>query len=407
MFCMKCGTQLPDNTAVCPKCGTKLSGPAVKRSAKAPGAQECSEKNQLMIRVPGKGLYFIADGNRLCFLNEATMEAEVVVKKENAVNLCGLGYSGGFVYYWHECQDGTSPLRGIRLYEMNTDTRANEVVWESDEEFFYHYRLDDNPLKARAILYNGSYYLLNYEEQQLMRVDLPSGDWVNLPLPDLKKRLPLYDWMKPRGVVDFTRSAPNYGMKFTGLAILGGYVYLSLDDAALFTLRYPLGHPEQVAYLPKNAATAIQNGKMGGMLAQLGAKVFSCPGTALDTNELCLYEIKSDGNLLRMISNSTGEISLQNRGGLWWRLGNTYYIGQIAIDLYERKWHKLNPLLFDKKEHWLNVFGEVLDFVPGPNNSVYLLTERSLYRVPQDWESQVKFATDIPQFRLLRLKDLK
>lgn len=409
MYCMKCGAKLPEGTAFCPKCGTRLTAPGApvrKSTGRSAGVQECSEKNQLMIRIPDRGLYFIAGGKQLCFWNEQLQEVQPLTQRSEAVNLCGLGFYGGSIYYWQECQNEQSTLYGIRLYRMDPATHRAEAVWVSDEELFYHYRLNDDQHKARAILYKGAYYLLNYEEQELMRVTLPGGDWENLPLPDMRKKLPLYDWIQPRGIVDIKSAEPNFGMDYTGLAILNDEAYVSLDAAAVFTLRFPLDHPEKVTYLPKNTATAIQNSMMGGMLTAIGPRVFSCPGMVYDTAEMGLYEIRGGGQLVRLIGNTTDEVILQHKGGLWWKLGNIYYIGRIAIDLYERKWYKLSALLFDQKEHRDNPFGEVVDFVPGLNGCVYLLTPTALYLVPRDWESRAQSVKDLKQFELLQLKKL-
>ena len=403
MFCTKCGANLPAGTNFCPKCGTKVT--VSVRSTKAAGVPACSEKNQLMVRVPGKGLYFIADGARLYFYDGDTQEIQALTKADSTVNLCGLGYYGGKLYYWQECEDERSNQYGMRLIERDVDTGETRVVWETDEELFHHYRLDDDPGKARAILYEGAYYLLDYYDQSLMEITLPDGDQDNIDLPDMRDKLPLYDWMKPRGIVDIKSREDNFGLRYTGLDIVNGQAYVSLEGREVCTLRFPLNDPDLVTYLPSNACVAIQNDQTGGMLTALGGRVFSCPGFVLGGAEMAIYEIKADGNLVKMISNANGEVSLMNKGGLWWRLGNTVYVGSVALNLYERKWHKLSPLLFDRKEHKDNVFGEVKDFFPG-RTGVYLLTGTGLYLVPQDWESKVKNVLDIEQFRIARLKRL-
>ena len=403
MFCMYCGARLTEGAQTCRNCGAKVLIPG-KKFGKETGLLECSEKNQLMIRVPGKGLYFIANENRLCFLDDNTGEARVLIKKTGSVNLCGLGYYGGNIYYWHECQNEKTNLYGIRLYEMNPVTQETEVVWESEEELFYHYRLDNSIGKARAILYRGSYYLLNHYEQKLLRVSLPDGAWEETPLPNMRDKMPLLDWMNPRGPVDLKNESPNFGLKYTGLAILDGEVYLSLDGCMVCTLRFPLGYPEKITYLPKNSAVSIQNGELGGMLVSVNGRVFSCPGAVLGTNEICVYEIWQDGNLTRLLSNASGEVNLNNKGGYWWRFGNTVYVGRIAMDLYERKWHKLPYQLFRQNAN--NVFGDVADYLPGINNTVYLLTDSTLYMVPRDWENRVSQAGDLRQFEVANLKKL-
>ncbi|MBQ9646996.1 MAG: zinc ribbon domain-containing protein [Oscillospiraceae bacterium] len=407
MFCTKCGASLPAGTNFCPHCGTKLNpyAAAPARSAKAAPVPECSEKNQLMVRVPGKGVYFIVGEERLCFYDGDTEEVAALTKFDSTVRLCGLGYYGGKLYYWHECLNERSNLYGMRLYERDVDTGAQRVVWETDEELFRNYRLDDHPAKARAILYDGAYYLLDYEDQSLMEISLPDGGQENYELPDMRQKLPLYDWMKPRGIVDIQSDEENFGVRYTGLDIVDGMVYLSLDGREVCTLRFPIDEPEKVNYLPTNGCASVRNDATGGMLTSVSSRVFSCPGYAAGGGEMCVYEIKADGNLVKMISNLTGGVSLNNKGGYWWRLGNTVYIGEIALNIYERKWHKLSPLLFDRKEHRDNVFGEVKDFVPG-RNGAYLLTGTGFYYVPADWESKVKSVSDIEQFRIAKLKSL-
>ena len=105
MFCMKCGTNMPDDSVFCPKCGMKVglfaafagsvSTPAPDKSVRSSSGPECSEKNQLMMYVPGWGVYFIPDGERLCFYSGDTQVIEVLTKASGTVRICGLGYSGG------------------------------------------------------------------------------------------------------------------------------------------------------------------------------------------------------------------------------------------------------------------------------------------------------------------------
>lgn len=297
---------------------------SMKHGADLPdGFPECSEKNQLMVVVPGKALY------------------------------------------------------GMRLYERDVNTGATRVVWENKKELFRNYRLDDNPGKARAILFEGSYLLLNYANQTILDISLPDGEQDELALPDMKQQLPLYDWMKPNGIVDVRDPSKNFGMKFTGFDIVGGMVYLSLDGCTYCTLCFPIDEPEKFTYLPMNSCSTVQDDLRGGMLTSLNMRVFSCPGTVSGKNETAIYEIKADGNLVKMISNAGGEVSLINKGASWWRLGNTVYI----------------------------TFGEVKDFFP-VKGGVYLLTGTGLYLVPQDWESKVRALAEIEQFRIARLKRL-
>ena len=407
MVCTKCGANLPAGTNFCPRCGTKANPYAVVgRTPKATSAMECSEKNQMMFWVPGRGLYFIANEERLYFYDGDTQEIEALTKADSTIRLCGLGYYGGKLYYWQECVDERSSQYGMRLIERDPDSGATRVVWETDEELFRHYRLDDEPGKARAILYDGAYYLLDYYDQSIMEITVPDGEQDNIDLPDMRDKLPLYDWMKPRGIVDIKSKEENFGVKYTGLDIVNGQVYVSLEGSEVCTLRFPLDDPDLVVYMPSNSCTSIQSDKAGGMLTALGGRVFSCPGYVVGGGEMAIYEIKADGNLVKMISNATGEVSLSNKGGLWWRLGNMVYVGSVALNLYERKWHKLSPVLFDRKEHKDNVFGEVKDFFPSRSGGVYLLTGTGLYLVPQDWESKVKSVLDIEQFRIARLKRL-
>ena len=401
MNCTKCGAMIPDGSNFCLKCGTRLVAP----SARTTGVPECSEKNQLMVRVPGRGLYFIANDERLCFYDEAEQKATALTKWNSTIRMCGLGYYGGKLYYWQECQDRRSQMYGIRLIERDVNTGESRVVWENGEEMFNTYRLNEGPQRARAILYRGAYYLLDHEDQSLMQVLLPSGEQDNLELPDLREHLPLYDWIRPRGIVDIKSPEENFGIDYTGLNIVDGKIYVSLDGNELCTMRFPVGNADQVNYLPTNACVSVQNSMTGGMLTSVGGRVFSCPGFAYGSTELCIYEIKPDGNLIKMISSTASGLSLMNKAGMWWKLDNTVYIGMVALNLYERKWHKLSPLLFDRKEHKDNVFGNVKDFFPS-RLGVYLLTDTSLYQVPPDWESRVKTVDDIEDFEIARLKKL-
>ena len=408
MFCSKCGAVLTEGQNFCPKCGERVtaSGISEKKNLYVSGITECSEKNQLMLNVPGRGLYFIANGKKMCFLEEGSNTAAVLSQKDTTLKYCGLGYYDGYIYYWMESQNRRSNLYGMRLNRLDVNTNQSEAVWESDEDLFSYYRLDDNPLKARAILYRGSYYLLNYMEQKIMRVDLPTGEWENLPVPNMMRHIPLYEWIQPKGIINLKNKESNFGMRFTGLDIVNGQIYLSLEDLMVFTLRYPVDNPDQITYLPLGAATAIQNNRMGGMLTSFGNRIFSCPGIKFGNTELCLFEINTEGNLIRMISEFGNKVTLLYKGGLWWRMGNIFYIGNLAIDLLRRKFHGLHPLLFDQGVYKDNVFGEVADFFPAMDGGVYLLTNIGLYHVPLDWEDQCKRVGDQEKYRVLSLNKL-
>ncbi len=401
MICKKCGFLLPDGSRTCPKCGTKQ----VSLRSAARG-RESSEKNQLMVHVPEHGLYFILDGEYLCRYDEELGGVEVLTEDEDRTTLCGLGYSGGKLYYWHECLDASSNLFGMHLFERDPDTGETRVVWDGEDETFSDYRLDDDPQKARAILYQGAYYLLDYSDQSLMRISLPSGEQENFALPDMRVKLPLYDWVKPRGCVDLQKNEENFGFNFTGLNIVDGMVYLALDGYPTHTLRYPLGRPDEVHYFPPNVCPVVQNNKLGGMLTGLNGKIYFCPSGMQSAADVGIYELGPDGHVLKMISSEKDDVILVNKSIQWWRAGNTVYVGQVALSLAERKWHKLSFRLFDTYEHLNNTFGEVRDFFPGRGGSAYLMTDNELYLVPQDWEDKIKSIADIKKFRLASFQDL-
>lgn len=399
MICKKCGAELAGDVNFCPRCGAKVE--VIRPAPQKVEESACSERSQRMVYMPGRGVYFFH--NEQLFLYDSEEQVfTALTDRVRATRLAGLGLSGSSVYYWQECLDERSGEYGMRLIERNVYTDEKHVVWESDGDFFRHFRLDDDLLGARAILYGDCYYLLDYEDQSLMRVSLTDGEQENLPLPDMRENIPLMDWVKPRGFLNLTDKRKNFGAVYTGLDIINDWVYLSLDNCGTCTLRFPLDHPERSQYLPMNTCTAVP---MRGMLTSLGERVFSCPGFSIGSKELALYEIRPDGNLIRMLSNANGELNLFNKANYWWRMEDTVYVGQAALQLEERKWHKLPILLFDTAERRDNPFGEVLDFVPG-RGGVYLLTRTELYLVPRDWESRAKKGSDLARYRLAALDTL-
>ena len=400
MICSNCDANLPGGTNFCPRCGNKMED-SPERRVRSSAVQECSEKGQLMIWTPSHGLFFF-HRDQLFPYDGASDTLEVLTERARATRLCGMGYSEGNLDYWQECRDERSPEYGMKLLELDIGGNQTRVVWESDGDLFYHFRLDDNPLKGRAILYQDYYYLLDYEDQSLMRVSLADGEQENLPLPDMRRRIPLMDWLRPRGMIDIRSGSRNFGVRYTGLDIVEDNVYLSLDGCAVCTLRFPLDEPEKFQYLPMNACTAVQ---MGGMLTSVNGRIYSCPSFAIGTNELGIYEIQENGDLLRLLSNAAGDLSLVNKGKYWWRLGDTVYIGLAALNLLDRKWHRLPDELYDYEEHRDNPFGQVRDFIPG-RAGVYLLTETGLYLVPRDWEQHAEDLEDLEKFRLLGLDEL-
>ncbi len=402
MICKSCGFLLPDGSRTCPKCGTKQ----VSIRAGSARTRECSEKNQLMVRVQGHGVYFILDGEYLCRYDEENGGVEVLTEDDARTTLCGLGYSGGKLYFWHECLDERSNLYGMHLLERDPETGETRVVWDGGEETFSNYRLDDDLQGARAILNKGAYYLLDHTDQSLMRISLPDGRQENFHLPDMRLKMPLYDWIKPRGCVDLQINEENFGLNFTGLNIVDGQVYLALDGFPTYTLRYPLENSEQTMYFPPNTCPAVRGEKLGGMLTSHGSRIFFCPTSYQSSPEIGIYELGPDGHLVKLIGSETDDVILVNKSGAWWRVGNTVYVGQVALNLAERKWHKLSYRFFDTYEHLNNTFGEVRDFFPGRGSSVYLMTDDELYLVPQDWEDQIRSVAEIDRFRVVSFNDL-
>ena len=96
MFCMECGTKLPDGAKFCMNCGTRLgqvgfpatASPSVSsfqpEKPKAPTVKKtmnCSMGNQWMVYMKGSGLFFTGDQQSISFLPEGEKRVKKAVRK--------------------------------------------------------------------------------------------------------------------------------------------------------------------------------------------------------------------------------------------------------------------------------------------------------------------------------------
>mgnify|MGYP003294438332 CR=1 FL=1 len=272
MFCMECGTKLPDNAKFCMNCGTKVqqvSAPVAQKATaeekpyevrvpefdfsfdaapKAPVEETpyevnipdfsdlfkpepgiCSERNQSMVYVPDVGLFFIHNETSIVLLPVGEKKCKKVTwVKTSGLFIRSLAYYDNLLYYWI-INDSDSVSYECKLMSLNPGTLEKKEVKEysfSDVGRLY----DVNNCIA---LHGDSYYCVSvgYDKELLNRIMLPEGQITSTELPDLRSKPLPADWQRDRyvSVTEETRKMRNYGEKLHTFRTVGGYGYLSIS----------------------------------------------------------------------------------------------------------------------------------------------------------------------------------
>ena len=192
MFCIHCGTKLPENARFCINCGEKVKIYSEEMHSvqhtdlrseplDTHNEQSMSEKDKQfndfllslynrgrtvitgnsnrMLYVAGHGLFFVSpdpwgDGNRLCFFNENDGKVHNLKRKVQGTVYSSLSYYDGRVYYLMRKSDHYSLVRYDIAQNISEVLKVEECVICGDNSFTHFADYD----YSMPNYYNGFYY---------------------------------------------------------------------------------------------------------------------------------------------------------------------------------------------------------------------------------------------------------
>lgn len=405
MFCMECGTRLPDGAKFCMNCGTRVgqtaesAAPAENKAPAAPVRTapaapvrktelcRCSERGQSMVFVPDTGLFFIKDENSIAYLPVGEKKCKKAVRKNpnRQYGIYSLAYYDGLLYYWIFFGDGSEDKYN-KLMSLDPVTLERKLVMECDSaEIGY---VDDG--YTRPMLYGDAYYTIH--NGSLVKVSLPGGQVTLRELPDLRDKPLPEEWKKPTGYItvdEETLQKKNYGENdFSNFRTVGGYGYISLSGGAPCTIRFPLSDPKDFEFMPFDCCTGFRD---YGLLTEMNGVLYSGM-VGLRESGFWLTAVSGGrvGKTIKALDlNSHG----LNEYGInsWWRMGKTVYTGQFSFNAGTRKFTVLPA--------WARVGYngmEIKDFAEDDRGGCYAVWD-GLYYFPQGWEES---GSELSDFRV-------
>lgn len=384
MFCMECGTKLPDNAKFCMNCGTPVgqtaAAPATPVTPKAaevkPAAPKsepvpvygCSEKAGGMVYAPGKGLYFLADGDqKIMFLPEGQKKASVLVHKgKNYHEYRGLNYWKGSLYVYRDGDTDDGFLK------VDVETGEKKLMKLTRSVYLPH--------SSRFMVKDGIGYF-NYEGQ-LCEIKLETGSVMLRDLPDMRMR-PLPDSWREVGCIDESRGEEfNYGETFAGFYLHGDFGYASVEGVSGLTVCFPLKQSHvQFDYMPADSCTAYQD---LGMISTFGKWVLGNGNNSpkLYGTPMAEYHVMGEAKVLYP---SLPSYQMEK----WWRAGKRYIVGDRMVDFEAKKAKKLSFSV------------EADDFISCKDGSVYLYQSgKAIYHLPANFDMLIWSEDDLDAYRI-------
>ena len=411
MFCMECGTKLPDNAKFCMNCGTKVGqmpasvAPQMPAAQKAPVEEKpyevrvpefdfdfgpktgvCSERAQNMVFVPNIGLFFIQDETSIALLPVGEKKSKKVTwLKTYGLSIKSLAYFEGLLYYWI-VNNSDSVAYDCKLMSLHPGTLEKKEI----KEYKYSdvgYVCEEN---NRIALYGDSYYCVSgvlSGENLLNRIQLPKGQITSTELPDLRSKPLPADWQRDRyvSVTAETREKRNYGERLNNFRTVGGYGYLSIDTLVRLTIRFPLNDPADFQFMPDGSCSG--NCDMGPLMV-VDHALYSCVGVYIDEGQ-GLWKTYSTGKTTCVLDFKKNNVRV-GRMRSWWRMGSCLYIGNLKVDLSENKFRHLPS--------WVNEL-EVSDYIEDDRGGCYVYSG-NIYYFSKGWESS---GSDLEQFLVAEL----
>lgn len=391
MFCMECGTKLPDNAKFCMNCGTKV-GAAASDVPAAPVQSEkkmgiCSDRSQSMVYVPDVGLFFIQDGKSIVYLPAGAKKCKKAVRKNpnRSYGLYSIAYYDGLLYYWAYFDDGED-TKPYKLMSLDPVTLEKNLVKEYDDP---RITTPDDNFKTMAVFGN-AYYTLGYRRESgntLMKISLPEGDISEKQLPDLRSKPLPQDWKEPNGYITLneeTQQKRSYG-QFDGyldnFCTVGGYGFVSLSGGSPCTIRFSLDDPDDFTFMPMDCCTGY---KGQGLLTEVDGVLYSVM-KGLWCSAFWKTPIVNGvpDTSVKLLDLKAQKLDPHGLNG-WWRLGRRIYTEAFYFDLDSEK--------FFRMPKWAVI--SACDYAQDNKGGCYVLCG-DLYYFPKGWEQS---GTDLDGF---------
>lgn len=347
-LCPSCNTKLSDIAKFCHICGAKVLGeqPVKEQLAKEHEVIVSTKRNR-MLYIDDVGLFYIAAGNQLCFVGIGQDKIKKLTNKSYEVNLEGLGYCNGELFYWYSKNlNDESELRAINIHTF--EKRKVKKFTGLDIEH-----------KGVIVFRKDRYILINDSEQSIWEVSVPDGNVLKKTLPILRHQDLPPDWQ------EFF----EYGekIKFNTFVAVNDYGYASVATAHQCTIRFRLDDPNDYICMPMSLCTANPN---YGFIIEHNEVIYSCASECCYPNHFYVTRILNNNAITKILFEREKWLHKTSCNSMrsWWKMGDKYILGSIVLDMANNK-----ILVKKMSESWERATNEIIDFVEDDNGNVYLL----------------------------------
>lgn len=376
MFCMYCGTQLPDEAAFCFKCGKKVGSAMNNPTVGMVSASQnvipervetgvfSSVRSQKLLYVNGHGLYFLADWG-LGFYSERTKRVKKLKKKEDESGLCGLAQYENDIYYWTEPYSDNK-----RLYKVNYELDRRKIVFKDTKCNLFMGHNNEH------VVFRGDYYyFIRPSDNQLLRFSLETKEIEKKDLPDMRT-IPLPpDWEEGKHYLVLDEEAVNYGNHWEYLKIVGNRGFVGIEGLADHMISFDLENPADFEYMKKGTISPIGELQLMTTIGNHDREIFS----TTEEGFYCL-QFDEEGHLLTTRSivdkNSYENAKIYKSGNWFVSNGLICFIGSFGANGFMYKNGK-KPCLLKGKSY--EEISDVKDFIDIPSlGKTYILTNQRL-----------------------------
>ena len=404
VYCINCGTQLPDGAKFCMKCGTRLPdlnagsvapqkptprkaatpvagnvAPQKPNSVKA--AKSVAEtvyvgKTGESLYVPGQGLYFIWEHERVYFLADFLSGGTHELKElwrvnEKYASIHTLGYHAGQLFFWLWRDSEDENMSGHFLYSFNISALQVRTVFKA-KDFRFSEVGDD------SAFYQGAYYVhdrYKNETGEIIKLDLNSGKITRKPMPDFKSMPIPEDWIKNGN--GLMRPGLLNAQLTDRFMVLSGYGYRSFSYGGRPAIRFSLENPADFTFMPLFTGSTADISMLTQEKDTIYSYLLNSKGdpthfyaTRMSGNQALENRVLLDGE-------SMEKYGLHTAQG-WWRRGSKLYLygghdGGLLFDMEKEKFLRV------KRDMYAS------DFVEDGRGMTYVFRNSRLYILPPNW----------------------
>ena len=417
MYCIHCGTKLPDGAKFCMNCGAKVAAPEEaprphvppvthsapqaqpRQQTRQPAAGWGEGKGSGLAAVPGVGAAFLADGSdvgsgNLYLWEERTGRARKLTSYRDHYP-ASLGYFDGGLYFIWEFDDERVTLELVRV-DAATGARDTVLKLKNTVLFFR--------AGTTCVWFVGGMCWLCASGKNgpcVVGIDLAARTWTEVPMPKIEGMTPPEDWVKENP--DWFSDGVIHSESFDGLTVRGEYGYLAVGGAVYYNVQFPLRDPAQVRLLPNDICCADGG---YGMLSVMGGNI-----VGIGPFRGGMYATPVEGGPVRTVlsrqvmggsaSAAPGSLDASSLARYWWRLDRQYVVANVMVDFAEKKAYRLRCSI------------QAVDFAPDGRGGVYVLgqvtdkpdpysvyRDGGLYRLPAGAARALRSAEDAQQYRI-------